>query len=387
MFLQRRPRSRGVTRLPIAGLLALVGCTEEPSHGWSSTTTIGSTDEDATSSTGAPPSATSSAPSASSSPTDAGDTEPDPTDGSGSGSPLPEPFSFGPALTSEVVTFDDLQLGDLDGDGCADLALAPTGWPPRITMFVGACDGTFPGPSVTREVTAFSGFVLGDVDGDARVDLVTYATGSPPRLMTHRVGDGLAFAPGVTTAVWAFDRAWAGDVDGDGLADVLTQHGLAEWPWIFAWAGAGDGSFEELGHPDDPQSFDFAAIGRVDGDARCDLVTGSVSLGTLISRWRGHPDGEPYLDGDGQWLGTMNRIALGDLDGDGRAELLGDVEGNDWRVLIHRNPGDAFDETPQVFDAVSHAALRSADLDADGRDDLVVAPTGWPPRVTAWLVE
>jgi hypothetical protein len=83
----------------------------------------------------------------------------------------------------------------------------------------------------------------------------------------------------------------------------------------------------------------------------------------------------------------MNRIALGDLDGDGRAELLGDVEGNDWRVLIYRNTGDAFDDPPQSFDAVSHTALRSADLDADGRDDLVVAPTGWPPRVTAWLVE
>ena len=78
-------------------------------------------------------------------------------------------------------------------------------------------------------------------------------------------------------------------------------------------------------------------------------------------------------------------LALGDLDGDGRAELLTDVPGNDWRVTIYPNTGQGFVKSPTDLGAVSYTRLRTADVDGDGDDDVVLAPTGAPPRVVVFL--
>lgn len=295
---------------------------------------------------------------------------------------LPE-FAFGAERTSNVFAFVDLQLADLDGDGCADLVLSGTGAPPRFNIYLGACDGSFPGPVITREVWAFDDFVLGDLDADARADVIARASGAPPRLAVYMVGAGAALAPVIESEVWDYDRLWAGDVDGDGRVELLTNRADAFVPMVFTWSGSGDGSLTALADSE-VVGFEFAAIGQVDLDARSDLVLGSVSLGSQISWWTGQVDGTLVQAQPTQNLFEIGQMVLGDLDGDGQAELLANVPGNDWVVQIHANVGDAFAEA-QLFEAVGYTKLRSADLDGDGRSDLIVAPAGQPPRVTTWL--
>ena len=109
-----------------------------------------------------------------------------------------------------------LQLGDLDGDGCADLVLDATGAPPRVNIYPSTCDGSFSDPPLTRQVTTFDGFALGDLDGDARDDLMMRGTGFPPRiearLSTPNFGVGLL----VSSEVYTYDSLWSVDVTGDG---------------------------------------------------------------------------------------------------------------------------------------------------------------------------
>lgn len=296
----------------------------------------------------------------------------------------PPEFAFGPEQTSNVFAFVDLQLADLDADGCADLVLSGTGAPPRFNLYLGACDGTFPGPAITREVWAFEDFVLGDLDADARADIIARASGAPPRLAVYRVGDALALSSVIESEVWTYDRLWAGDVDGDGRVELITHQSDAFAPTLFTWSGSGDGNLAALAQSE-VVGFEFAAIGRVDLDARSDLVLGSVSLGSQISWWQGQAEGTLVQTQPTQDLFEIGQLVLGDLDGDGHDELLANVPGNDWVVQIYANLGDAFTADAQLFAAVGYTKLRSADLDGDGRSDLIVAPAGQPPRVTTWL--
>jgi hypothetical protein len=308
-------------------------------------------------------------------------TDDDPS--TGDTDPTPE-FDFGPDHTSEVFAFDDLQLGDLDGDGCADLVLSGTGAPPRFNIYAGACDGTFPGPAITREVFDFDAFVLGDLDADGMADVITQGSGFPPRLEAHLVGPGFTLGAPTTSEVWTFNRLWSIDVDGDARAEVLTHDLEGFPPTVFTWTGPGDGSLDEAASSE-VFSFDFAAIGRLDLGERGDLLIGSESLGVQVTRYVGQLDRALVQSGSVQSISNLGRIVLGDLDGDGRDDLLADVPGNDWVVQLYANLGSDFSDSPQLFPGFGYWALRSADLDGDGRDDLIIAPTGAPPRVTTWL--
>jgi hypothetical protein len=335
----------------------------------SETDTLGSTSASTSSSSSEGESSETSSTSESSSTSETGD---------------PPEFAFAAEQTSNVFAFVDLQLADLDADGCADLVLSGTGAPPRFNIYLGACDGSFPGPAITREVWQFDEFVLGDLDADARADIIARASGAPPRLAVYRVGDALALSSVIESEVWAYDRLWAGDVDGDGRVELITHQSDAFAPTLFTWSGSGDGNLAALAQSE-VVGFEFAAIGRVDLDARSDLVLGSVSLGSQISWWQGQAEGTLVQTQPTQDLFEIGHMVLGDLDGDGHDELLANVPGNDWVVQIYANLGDAFAEDAQLFAAVGYTKLRSADLDGDGRSDLIVAPAGQPPRVTTWL--
>jgi hypothetical protein len=317
-----------------------------------------------------------------SSDSDSSDSESSDSDSSDTDSPVE--FEFGPPQTSDVFAFDDLQLGDLDGDGCADLVLAGSGAPPRLNVYPGACDGSFPGPAIAREIFDYDAFVLGDLDGDGRADVVARGTGFPPRLETYPTGDDFTLGPVTISEVWEYDRLWSIDVDADGLADVLTHQLEGFPPTVFTWSGPGDGSLIEVASSE-VFSFDFAAVGRLDLDARGDLLIGSESLGVQVTRYVGQAEAQLVQSGSVQSISNLGRIVLGDLDGDDQSDLLADVPGNDWVVQLYPNLGTNFAATPQLFPGVGYSALRSADLDGDGRDDLIVAPTGQPPRVTTWL--
>lgn len=306
----------------------------------------------------------------------------DSSDSSDTDAPLG--FAFGPSQTSNVFSYDDLQLGDLDADGCADLVLAGSGAPPRLHIYAGACDGSFPGPAITHEITSFDAFVLGDLDGDGRADVIARGSGAPPRLEVYLAGLDFTLGPAITSEVFTYDSLWSTDVDGDGLADVLTYLSEGAQPTVLTWSGPGDGSLSEQ-VSSELIGFEFGAVGRVDADARGDLLIGSQGLTAQVARWTGQLDGSIAQSGPVQPLANLGRMTLGDLDGDGQADLLTDVPGNDWVVQLYANLGPSFVAEPQLFPGFGYVALRSADLDGDGRDDLILALAGQPPRVATWL--
>lgn len=240
-------------------------------------------------------------------------------------------------------------LGDVDGDGLGDLALAaPAGEPPagRVRLVSGA-DGRLLRELVGGEAGERFGHALaalGDVDGDGLGDLAIgapQASGAGPA-----AGRVLVVSGGSGALLWvrqgaaAFDQlgralASPGDVDGDGLADLavaapLGDDGAFNGGQVLLLGGrdgallqtlVGDGVGDQLGTW-------LAGPGDLDGDGGPELAVaapgadGAVLDGGVV-QVLGVEDGAPLWSVAGSVAGEGLGIpaAAGDLDGDGLPDL------------------------------------------------------------------
>ncbi len=113
-------------------------------------------------------------------------------------------------------------VGDVNGDGRADLILADTsGLNPGLVRLLQQADGSF---SVQRTTmpTLRSVLLAADLDGDGRTDLVV-ADGEQAALLLQR-SDGTLAAPVPLRSRTRPSVAQLGDVNGDGLLDILLMH-------------------------------------------------------------------------------------------------------------------------------------------------------------------
>jgi serine/threonine protein kinase len=213
--------------------------------------------------------------------------------------------------------------GDFDGDGKADLAI---GGSDRVTVKYG--------PDETRSATFKTrgdGLAAGDLDGNGYVDLA--AGGRDVRLLFGGP-DGLT-EKGART----LDPPGGGDVQGFGSVLAIGNVDGDKQPDI-AEAGP-DHSSVCHGGPDGPTACEVLgngaaalAIGDVDGNGIGDIVQGvpSGSSAGLLRLWRGGGDlsapitisqATKGVRGDNQAGDEFGAaVAVADLDGDGRADIV-----------------------------------------------------------------
>jgi hypothetical protein len=145
----------------------------------------------------------------------------------------PGTLSFATAATLSVGTNPQaLALGDFDGDGNLDLAVANNG-ANSVSLFrnTNATTGTisFPG---TASLTLASGtnpfgLTLGDVDGDGKVDLAVENTGSSTVQVFKNItlGSSLSFTAGASYATGSSPQGVVmGDMNGDGKPDLAVTN-------------------------------------------------------------------------------------------------------------------------------------------------------------------
>ncbi|MFE0418782.1 FG-GAP-like repeat-containing protein [Streptomyces tendae] len=240
-----------------------------------------------------------------------------------------------PAPDVQNANYDDLVAGDLDGDGTDDLVSihdADTGpelpWRDRtqpVSYLRGGRDG-FTQPADTRLPDAGEG-AIGDVDGDGVDDLVLSPRGGDASRSSVTVVYGAEDGPRArrTTTVdrntpgvpgtepqdedAVFTSLDTGDVNGDGYADVVA--GAPRW--------------DVYGEPG-PEQVLF-------------LAGGPDGLGGEGARLFDGRDLGADPAGDADFGGA---VALTDLDGDGRADLLVTAPGSDTvEGVAHLLPGTA----------------------------------------------
>jgi hypothetical protein len=183
-------------------------------------------------------------------------------------------------------------VGDLDGDGHADLIAAISG-SGNVAVFRGNGDGTFQAAQTFAAGPSPVAIVVADFDGDGRPDVTTTNDGPPasgdPGHAVLLLGNG----DGTLQAARRFaigDSPWAmvtADFDADGRVDVATAN--IESNNVSVLLNAGSGSFHPLVAFGAGNTAWALAAGDFNGDGRPDLAVvnhgppGSRELSILLN--------------------------------------------------------------------------------------------------------
>ena len=333
--------------------------------------------------------------------------------------------SFAPPVILTIGGGNDstwgLALADLTGDGRLDIVVANRNFN-MVSIFQNFCT---PGNITTNSFgirvdlpvagVPFS-VAVADLDGDGKPDIITVASasnvvsvlkniGTSGTITTNSFGAPINFAVGPSPAFMAI-----ADLDGDGKPDVVTVNGdnnnavsvLRSISTVGNIAFAPTVNFPGL------SSSREIAIGDLDGDGKPDLAVSSFNNGQAVSIYRNMSTPgsittnsfAPHVDfAVGGW---GNTVAIGDLDGDGKPDVVVSTQLPD-HLSLFRNISivggittNSFAPRVDLAAGYNPNGIAIGDLDGDGRPDIVlgnlydntisiyqnVVPLGGPPVIT-----
>jgi hypothetical protein len=277
-----------------------------------------------------------------------------------------------PAATMRVAT------GDVDGDADADVAVTVR---EGVDLFLQA-DGGLADPILIPVQGGGSDLLSGDVrladiDRDGRDDLVVAGV---QLVMLYRSGPGGTFGDPVVVETAARQQVEVGDVTGDGRPDVVTRD---RYRTVFVHAQTQDGGFVERWRQAVPTGYmplvNAVAVGDITGEGQADLVA-AVDGNVPGSRLQVYAQTAAGDLADPVTYAAYNipePLALADLNGDGRRDVT-TVHGG-WQtfsVMLQRPDGrlgaDYFYDLPYATH-YNPRGLAVGDVTGDGRPDVVVA--------------
>ncbi len=295
-------------------------------------------------------------------------------------------------------TPETISVSDIDGNGKVDIVIT-CGNSGTVSVYrnvssLGSISTASISPKVDFPGSQPRGIAIGDIDGDGKPDLVVTNSASNTISIFRNTSTSGSISTGsfatrveLTTGVNPYGVS-IGDIDGDGKPDI-------------AITNFGDNSvsvFRNISVPGTITASSFlpkvdyltglspidVALGDMDGDGKSDMIVTNSASSSVSVFWNASTSGTintgSFSFRNDFPVGTNPyKLAIGDIDGDGKPDLAVTNTGSNT-VSLFRNISISGTFTPSSFatrvdlpTGSNPRGISFSDLDGDGKPDLIIA--------------
>ena len=270
-------------------------------------------------------------------------------------------------------------LGDIDGDGKLDLVLSRGSIAIATNTSNGATLSFAPNVSIGASNSGLS--ALGDLDGDGKLDVASLSTNASSISVSRNTSTtgNPSFAPNINYSLGIDTRSsdiTVGDLDLDGKPDIIVANYYTQTISIFKNLSTNGNLLFDTRIDYDTDGYPTGvAVGDLNGDGKPEIAI-SVNGPNVASVFRntsiiGTVSFATKIDfAVGNW--PIN-VQLGDLDGDGRMEMVV-ANLNSANMSVFRNISSAgnisFAARNDFITGSMPSAIGIDDLDGDGKPDI-----------------
>jgi hypothetical protein len=303
-----------------------------------------------------------------------------------------EDGTYTTASTSTYINV--IGMGDFNGDGILDIAVADSG--NNLIVLLGKGDGTFtaskPSPVLGNSPTSSA---VGDFNSDGILDLaVTNAVNNDITVLLGK-GDG-TFTPAATNLLTGgspFIIATA-DFDQDGIPDLAVRNNNNGQNTLTIYLGNGAGGFTPVtAGPGTGTAANLLSVCDVNGDGAPDLVvfnwvltnpgisqTATITASVLIGKGDGTFKAGSQVSFDRTASAGADAVMVADFNGDGKPDLAimtqsapGFIHSSEAATILLGDGSGGFTNSGVsvgVGDNIGGVPVAVGDLNGDGISDL-----------------